>query len=74
MVGVPDPEWGQRIAAAVVLREGARATPEELRDWVREHLRGARTPDVVELRDALPHTDTGKLLRRTVRASFGAPP
>jgi acyl-CoA synthetase (AMP-forming)/AMP-acid ligase II len=70
VVGVPDPEWGQRIAAAVVLRPGTEASPDDLRDWVRGHLRGSKTPDVVELRDELPHTDTGKLLRREVRASF----
>lgn len=72
VVGVPDFEWGQRIAAAVVLRDGAAATPEDLRDWVRSRLRGSKTPDVVELRTDLPRTDTGKLLRRDVRASFGA--
>jgi long-chain acyl-CoA synthetase len=54
----------------VVLRPGAHATPDELREWVRRHLRSAKTPDVVELRDRLPLTDTGKLLRREVRASF----
>lgn len=68
VVGIADPEWGQRIAAAVVTTPGAATTPEELRAWVRERLRGSRTPDVVELYSELPYTDTGKLLRREVRA------
>ena len=66
VVGVPDEEWGQRLAAAVVLRPGAVATPDELRDHAREHLRSSKTPDVIALRDELPHTATGKLLRRQV--------
>jgi acyl-CoA synthetase (AMP-forming)/AMP-acid ligase II len=72
VVGVPDEEWGQRIVAAVVLAPGDRATSEELRAWVREHLRGSKTPDVVELRESLPYTETGKLLRREVQATFTA--
>jgi acyl-CoA synthetase (AMP-forming)/AMP-acid ligase II len=70
VVGVPDDEWGQRIAAAVVVAPGATATPQALRAWVRDRLRGSRTPDVIEVCDALPYTDTGKLLRREVRAAL----
>jgi acyl-CoA synthetase (AMP-forming)/AMP-acid ligase II len=73
VVGVADPEWGQRIAAAVVPRSGERPDTEELREWVRRHLRSSKTPDVVTLCDALPYTDTGKLLRRAVRARFETP-
>ncbi|MBS1847312.1 MAG: AMP-binding protein [Actinobacteria bacterium] len=73
VVGVPDPEWGQRIAAAVVVDDGAIVTAEELRDWVRSRLRGSRTPDVVTFRDELPYTDTGKLLRRVIRDELTAP-
>jgi len=70
VVGVPDDEWGQRIEAAVVLRSGAGAGPDELRDHCREHLRGSKTPDRIVLRSSLPHTDTGKLLRRAVLADL----
>jgi acyl-CoA synthetase (AMP-forming)/AMP-acid ligase II len=64
VVGVPDEEWGERIAAFVVVHEGAAVDAESLRDWVRGHLRGSRTPDVVVFRAELPYTPTGKLLRR----------
>lgn len=67
VVGLPDDEWGQRIAAVVVLVDGAAVTPDELREWVRSRLRGSKTPDVVVVRTSLPHTDTGKLLRRVVQ-------
>ena len=71
MVGLDDPEWGQVIGAAVVLTADAEAEPDELRDWVREHLRSSKTPDVVEVLDELPYTETGKLLRRVLKESLG---
>lgn len=68
VVGVSDPEWGQRIEAAAVLRAGASATDEEIRDFVREALRSSKTPDRVVFWNELPRTDTGKLVRRHVVA------
>jgi acyl-CoA synthetase (AMP-forming)/AMP-acid ligase II len=66
VVGIPDDEWGQRLAAVVVRREGTVVEAEELRAWVRARLRSSKTPDVVEFRAELPRTETGKLLRRRV--------
>ncbi|MET0729494.1 MAG: AMP-binding protein [Acidimicrobiales bacterium] len=73
VVGVADEEWGQRIAAAVVLRPGHTATVDELREFTRGKLRGSKTPDVIEIQEELPYTDTGKLLRREVRQMFAEP-
>lgn len=70
VVGVPDDEWGQRIVAAVVLRPNRVASADEIREWVRERLRGSKTPDEVMFRSELPHTDTGKLLRRQLLAEL----
>ncbi len=67
VVGIDDAEWGQRIAAAVVLVPGALSAPEDIRSFAREQLRGSKTPDVVVVVHELPYTDTGKLLRRNVR-------
>ena len=72
VVGVPDDEWGQRIEAAVVLRDGAAADPDALRAHCFDHLRSSKTPDRIVVRAALPHTDTGKLLRRAVLADLAA--
>lgn len=66
VVGLPDEEWGQRLAAVVVCRPGSSVTGEDLRDLVRTRLRSSKTPETVEFWSELPRTDTGKLLRRRV--------
>ena len=67
VVGIDDPEWGQRIAAAVVLVPGAASAPGDIQSFARDQLRGSKTPDVVVVFDELPYTENGKLLRRVVR-------
>ncbi len=74
VVGLPDDEWGETVAAAVVLGPGAEATVEELQDWVRARLRSSRTPTVVAFRTELPYNETGKLLRRVLRTELIRPP
>jgi acyl-CoA synthetase (AMP-forming)/AMP-acid ligase II len=73
VVGVPDTEWGEAVAAAVVLEDGASATEAELQDWVRSRLRSSRTPERIEFVEALPYNETGKLLRRVLKADLAAP-
>ena len=71
VVGIPDDEWGETVAAVVVLKPGRAATVDELQRWVRERLRSSRTPTVVEFRAELPYNATGKLLRRVLRTELG---
>lgn len=66
VVGVEDDEWGQRLVAVIVKREGTTVDGKEIKQYVRTRLRGSRTPDDVVFRAELPHTATGKLLRREV--------
>jgi acyl-CoA synthetase (AMP-forming)/AMP-acid ligase II len=72
VVGLPDEEWGQRLAAAVVLRAGEAVEADELRTWVRDRLRSSKTPELIAFREELPHTPTGKLIRRAVLADLAA--
>ena len=70
VVGVPDDEWGEAVAAAVVLVDHGRATEAELQDWVRVRLRSSRCPAQIQIRTELPYNETGKLLRRELRAEL----
>jgi len=71
VTGVPDDEWGEVAAAAVVFEPGASTSEAELQAWVRARLRSSRTPVVVDVRRALPYNETGKLLRRVLRDELG---
>jgi acyl-CoA synthetase (AMP-forming)/AMP-acid ligase II len=68
--GVPDEEWGERIAAVIVPHPGSPTDGDALRAYVRERLRGSKTPDLVVFREELPYTPTGKLLRRELVAAL----
>jgi O-succinylbenzoic acid--CoA ligase len=60
----PDAEWGEAVVARVVLRDGVAVDGGELRAWCRARLAGFKVPKAVEFAEALPRTETGKLLRR----------
>ncbi len=70
VIGVPDEEWGEAVAAVVVLHEGEPGDPEALRAWVAERLRSTRAPQRIEFRTELPYNETGKLLRRVLKAEM----
>jgi long-chain acyl-CoA synthetase len=66
VVGVPHSELGEEVGAAVVLKPGAEATAEELRDFVKEQIAAYKYPRVVWFVEELPKTATGKILKREV--------
>ena len=70
VVGIPDEQWGEAVAAAIVLAPGKQTSVAELQQWVRDRLRSSRTPQRIEFRDELPYNETGKLLRRRVKAEL----
>jgi acyl-CoA synthetase (AMP-forming)/AMP-acid ligase II len=73
VVGLTDEKWGERVAAAVVLR--APADPEALIAWCAERLAGFKRPRAIEVWPELPLSPVGKILRRDVRDRMraGAP-
>ena len=70
--GVPDPDFGQRLAAFVVLKPGASATEEELQAYVRDRLARYKVPREIAFVEQLPRTSTGKLQRRKLAALYEA--
>lgn len=68
VIGVDDEQYGQRLAAFVVLTTGASVTPEELKLHVRENLANYKVPRDITVLDELPRNSTGKILRRDLQS------
>jgi acyl-CoA synthetase (AMP-forming)/AMP-acid ligase II len=65
--GVPDEKWGEAVRAAVVLKPGRAASPEEIIAFCRENLAAYKTPKQVDFLDQLPKTGSGKISKKTLR-------
>ena len=65
--GVPDDTRGELVKACVTLKAGMEATSEELRAYCKENLAKYKVPAFIEIRDSLPKSAIGKLLRRKLR-------
>jgi long-chain acyl-CoA synthetase len=68
VVGVPDPELGERVRAHVSLKSGCEATERDLIAWCGERLAAYKVPESIVFADQLPKGPTGKVLRRALRA------
>ena len=71
VLGVDDEQYGQRLAAFVVLGPGSSATPDDLKTHVRENLANYKVPRDVVVLDELPRSSTGKILRTELKARVG---
>jgi fatty-acyl-CoA synthase len=69
--GVDDEEFGQRLKAVVVKRDGASLSAEEVKRHVKSNLAGYKVPRDVEFVDELPRTSTGKVLKRELKGEGG---
>jgi long-chain acyl-CoA synthetase len=67
VVGIPHDSLGEEVGAAVALKPGAQATPEELKAFIKERVAAYKYPRHVWLVEQLPKGPTGKILRREVR-------
>ncbi|AGK04818.1 AMP-dependent synthetase and ligase [Meiothermus ruber DSM 1279] len=70
VIAIPDPKWDERPLAAVVLKEGASVTPEELARFLEPRFAKWWLPDAYVFLDEIPRTSTGKFLKSKLREQF----
>jgi malonyl-CoA/methylmalonyl-CoA synthetase len=70
VIGIPDPEWGERVAAVVVLKQGDTLDLPSLRAWAKESLAAHKLPSRLLTLDALPRNAMGKVVKPTLLSLF----
>ena len=73
VIGIPDERWGETVIALVVRTAGSAVSAPELVGHARERLAGYKLPRAIEFVAELPRNPAGKVLKRDLRARFGAP-
>ena len=68
--GIPDPEFGESLAAAVQLQPGFSLDPETIRNWLNEKIANYKIPRTIAFHDTLPREDSGKIFKRHLREPF----
>jgi fatty-acyl-CoA synthase len=71
VLGVPDPRFGERVAALLSLRDGAAADPEDILDAMRRHLASFKLPRLLKIVGTVPRTNVGKPDYRAARSLLG---
>lgn len=66
-VGVPDPVFGEEVKAVIVLKEGEKATPEEIQEFCSRFLAKFKIPKYVEFRESLPRNPAGKVIKESLK-------
>jgi acyl-CoA synthetase (AMP-forming)/AMP-acid ligase II len=70
VVGIPDEKWGEAVNAVVVLKEGMKATGEEIIKFTKSRLAGYKCPKSVDFRSALAKTAAGKIARSQIKKEY----
>jgi len=71
VVGLPDREYGEQVAAFIVSTRGQRPDPEVLKAFLKKKLAGFKVPKKFIVVDELPKNSAGKLLKRKIREQYG---
>jgi len=67
VIGVPDPHWGEKVKAFVVMKEGKKSGEREIIAFCKSHLASYKSPKEVEFISALPRTGSGKIYKKGLR-------
>ncbi len=70
VIGSPDPNWGEKLVAYVVLQQGSEMSEDDIIDYVGEHLASYKKPSEVVLVDEIPYSPSGKQLKRVLRDEY----
>ena len=70
VIGIPDAKYGEEVAAAVVLKQGQKASEQELIDHVRQHVHHFSAPNKIFFIEDMPKNNLGKILKKDIRASL----
>ena len=67
IIGMPDTQWGERVAAVIVPKPGEKIDYPMIDTHCRAHLAGFKSPKELHIVDALPRNPSGKVLKRILR-------
>ena len=67
VLGIPNKDLGEEVAAAVVLRKGSKMTAEDVKQYIKDRVAAYKYPRVVNIMNELPKTSTGKILKRGIK-------
>jgi acyl-CoA synthetase (AMP-forming)/AMP-acid ligase II len=70
IIGVPDPDWGEKIVAYVVKKENAQICKEDIVKYVEQRLASYKKPKEVIFVDEIPYSPSGKQLKRVLRERY----
>jgi acyl-CoA synthetase (AMP-forming)/AMP-acid ligase II len=73
VIGVPDPDWGERVHAVISPKKGEHMSEAEVIDFCRDRIAGFKRPRSVEFVESLPKSPVGKILKRVLREKWGRP-
>ena len=73
IIGIPDLDWGERVRAVVVLKEGIAAEDDEIIEYCRQRLSSFKKPESVVFVDELPRNSLGKVLKRVLKEQYDQP-
>ncbi|MDE2686732.1 MAG: long-chain-fatty-acid--CoA ligase [Chloroflexota bacterium] len=73
IIGVPDLDWGERVRALVVLKDGEQASEDDISEYCRQRLASFKKPESVVFCEELPRNQMGKVLKRILKEEYSYP-